>query len=298
VPTLPDYLVGFESDLVARNRAPQTVTTYLKAAHQFIAWLEDQGHSTEANEVSANDVRGWLGHLHSRVAPATVAQRFRSLQQFMNFVVSEGDSGLAASPMARLKPPSVPEKPIPILSAADLGALRRTCTSTDFESRRDAAILELFIDTGARLGEIADARLEDLDTRAKRLLVVVKGRHTREKTFSDHAVKVLERYLRARKSHPNADSDFLWVGKRGRLKSQGVRRVLERRAREAGLDHIHPHQFRHTFAHRFLMAGGNDSELMTLMGWRSRAMLDRYGAVAATERAIDSYQRLSRAGRL
>jgi site-specific recombinase XerD len=298
MPTLPDYLVGFESDLVARNRAPQTVRTYLKAAHQFIAWLEEQGRSTEASEVSANDVRGWLGDLHARVAPATVAQRFRSLQQFYNFVVEEGDSGLKASPMARLKPPTVPEKPIPILSDDDLAALRRTCKGTGFEDRRDAAILELFIDTGARLGEIADARLDHLDTRAKRLLVVVKGRHAREKTFSDRAVKVLERYLRARKSHPHAESEYLWVGKRGRLKSQGVRRVVERRAREAGLDHVHPHQFRHTAAHRWLRAGGNDSELMSLMGWKSRSMLDRYGAVAANERAFDSFHRLVREGRL
>ncbi len=66
----------------------------------------------------------------------------------------------------------------------------------------------------------------------------------------------------------------------------------------AGLPPIHPHQFRHGFAHAFLAAGGQETDLMRLAGWSSRAMLQRYGAAAADERARDAYRKLSPMDRL
>jgi hypothetical protein len=65
----------------------------------------------------------------------------------------------------------------------------------------------------------------------------------------------------------------------------GLVRMLERRGREAGLPRLHPHQFRHTFAHQWLAEGGGETDLMRLAGWKSRAMLQRYGASAA-ERVV------------
>jgi site-specific recombinase XerD len=290
---LQDYITAFESDLAARNRSPQTVTTYLLAVNQFLTWLEESGRSMVAAQITPNDVRSWLGHLHERVAPATVAQRFRSLQQFLKFVVEEGDSGLETSPMARLKPPSVPEKPIPILAEEDLRALLGACGGTRFDDRRDTALVRMFIDTGARLSEIANARTADLDLPERALHVVTKGRHEKVKYFGPRTSLALDRYLRVRKERTYADSEWLWIGKRGRLNPTGVRQVLQRRAEQAGLGHVHPHQFRHTFAHRWLAAGNHEGELMRLMGWKSRQMIDRYGASAADERARESYRRFA-----
>jgi integrase len=64
----------------------------------------------------------------------------------------------------------------------------------------------------------------------------------------------------------------LWLGSRGRptLDADGVKAMLQRRGADAGITDLHPHAFRHTWAHAFRAAGGNEGDLMLLGGWRSR----------------------------
>ena len=61
---------------------------------------------------------------------------------------------------------------------------------------------------------------------------------------------------------------------------------------DAGIEHINPHRFRHTFAHEAKSRGMSDGDLMVIAGWQSPQMLHRYGASAAADRARDSHRRL------
>jgi hypothetical protein len=114
------------------------------------------------------------------------------------------------------------------------------------------------------------------------------------------AARALDRYLPERRRHPYVDTLRLWLGSRGRptIDADGVKAMLKRRAADAGIADLHPHAFRHTWAHAFRAAGGNEGDLMLLGGWRSRAMLDRYGKAAAADRAADAYRRLSLGDRI
>jgi len=85
---------------------------------------------------------------------------------------------------------------------------------------------------------------------------------------------------------------------RGGLTPDGARERMAALGARAGLDHLHPHRFRHTFAHDFLMAGGQERDLKRLAGWTSDVMLERYGASAADARAKSAAQKLKRGDRV
>ncbi len=82
------------------------------------------------------------------------------------------------------------------------------------------------------------------------------------------------------------------------MTADGVREGMKVRGAMAGIHNLHPHRFRHTFAHDFLMKGGQERDLKRLNGWTSDVMLERYGASAADARAKAAAQRMKRGDRV
>lgn len=99
--------------------------------------------------------------------------------------------------------------------------------------------------------------------------------------------------------HRWAHLDALFLTQRGALSTDGAWERIKVRAQQAGLkDRMHPYRFRHTFAHDFLISGGQERDLKRLAGWSSDVMLERYGASAAERRAQEATRRLRRGDRV
>lgn len=246
----------------------------------------------EVSNIRGEHVEAFTEYLLGRWKPATAANRYKSLRVFFNWCVAEGE--IAASPMMKMHPPGTGEQRMRVLTVEELRLLLKAADGPDFDERRDTALLMAFIDTGARLSEIVNLTTTDVDLDQGVLRVIGKGNRARDLPLGAKAIKALDRYERVRRAHPQSHLDWFWLGRKGGVTQTGVQQMLRRRAERADIGRIHPHLFRHSFAHAYLAAGGGETNLMALTGWQDRSMLQRYAA----ERARAEHRRLSPGDRL
>jgi integrase/recombinase XerC len=284
---------SWQRSLKARNLSAKTISTYLASAEDFGYYLTRAGGPYNLAEITRAHVESYIGDLLSTKSAATASVRYRSLQQFFRWALEEEE--IDRTPMERMRPPVIPEKPVDILPDEQLKRLLKVCAGKDFADRRDTAIIRLFFDTGIRRAELAGLMLDDVDMDVDQVTVLGKGRRSRTVPLSPKTAQALERYFRVRAFHSHAKRPELWLGDQGRgpLGYDGIGQMLERRSRQAGLGRIHPHQLRHTSVDVWLRNGGSEGEAMRLFGWKSRQMLNRYAAATADERARDAHRRMA-----
>lgn len=307
---LTDAIASFARALKAENKSPQTVErVYVPRLRQFSSWLESQGMPTTLEGIKREHIETYVLWLQTvavgrkttapGLMPATVSISYRTLRGFFNWTVRE--DLLPRSPMDKMRAPSVPVEPPAILTDDEVRRLLRACEGKHFDDRRDMALIRFLLDSGARRGEVASLRVEDLDWDMGVVHIgaeASKSKRGRAAPFGRKTAQAFDRYLRERNRHSHADAPWLWLGKRGRLTDSGILQVVERRGNAAGIPGLHPHRFRHQFAHSMKADGFATEDLMRLGGWRDPGSLARYGHSAADERALAAYRNRAPGDRL
>jgi site-specific recombinase XerD len=108
---LSPLLRSFERHLRAANRSERTIASYLESLRQAEAFLAARGKGLA--DARRADLEAFLGDLLTRRAAGTVATRYKVLRILYSWLEEEDE--IAANPMARVKPPIVPEQPVPVV---------------------------------------------------------------------------------------------------------------------------------------------------------------------------------------
>jgi site-specific recombinase XerD len=282
-PDLPDLVESWEISLVAANKSPTTVSSYLRGVNLYLRWCREGGHPLHLTRAQ---VQRYMAELTASGKEAnTVRLRQASLRAFARWLVEEDE--LAEDPLLGLKPPKLPTKVVEALTDDQLRELIKACKGATFRHKRDEALVRLLSETGLRASECLAMTMADVDL--KRGMVTVrrgKGGKGRVAPFSPQAAAALDRYLRARRSHKLAATPSFWLGAHNKgFAYHGLNDTLRDRAKTAGISNFHLHLLRHTAATRWLAAGGSEGGLMAVAGWSNRSMMDRYVGASAAERA-------------
>ncbi len=297
-PDLLAVLPSWELALEGAHRSSKTITAYFDSVRRLAAYL-----TREKLSPGAPAIRGFLVAERLRTSPESAQKHYRHLHAFFGWMEKEGDL-IAASPMRKVEKPKVGEKAKPFFTEDDILALLRVTKGNDFESRRDYAIIRAFIDTGVRVSGLAGLRFEppDVSLSQRRMLVTLKGGDQHWVPLGSKACVAIDRYLRVRARHSRPGSPWLWLGTRGHqidhFGASGIRQMLARRGKQAGIEGCHPHRFRHTFSDAWLANGGNVDDLMNIAGWSSITMPLRYAKGRGVARAAEAHRRLSPGDRL
>jgi site-specific recombinase XerD len=298
---------SFERSLRVVGRSENTIYSYGLSVRLLTEWLEAHDRPVTVN-VARDDIESFLveqrtrrtitdnmGRSHVGGSGATALVRFKSLQAFFKYVVEREE--LDVSPMVGIKAPETVDRPPAIVDDDVVRKLLAARKGKSMEERRDAALLRVFFDTGCRLSEVAGLRINDVDMKHQDIRVTGKGDRVRVIPFGNNTYLALEGYLLALERAGKAE-EWLWIGRYGRMSTSGISDILHRVCDDAGLPRLHWHQFRHTFAHSWLVAGNNEGDLVELAGWRSRTMVDVYARSAKVQRAHDAKRRTSLGDRL
>ncbi len=288
-------------ELQLRNLSPRTVRLYAYTLNRLMAHLR-RGQPEDAAApfaaLTSGVVRGYVtarmeqstvyaNHRNRpsedrRLSRATLHQEIRIFRSFGTWLHENG----YPNPFVDLKLPKLPKNLIEILTDEEIKYLFSVYNPDTHFGARWQAIVAFFLDTGVRIGELVTLILENVDLQNFRAKVVGKGSKERYVVFGNRTHRLLSRYFNVFRGSSPSPYAFLTLEGEG-FTIGGLQNIVKNVRKKSGIVRLHCHLFRHTFATKFLLDGGNAFELQALLGHESLEMTRRYTHLA---------QQLSRVG--
>src|SRR3990167_8102404 len=263
----------FIEHLRSKKRTTSTVLAYGKDIEQLIEFLEElkKAHVTE---VKAEDIRSFLAKLQNKgYTPKSLSRKLNSTKTFFRFLkvqeyITDDPASLVDHTKFEAKPPR-------ILTPIEYRALREAAR----DDKRIAAIIEVLLQTGIRIGELSNLRTDDVffgeNGREGHLYIrPLENRLERTVPLNKAAETALKRYLEVRTKTPNKT---LFVTKTGKpLLVRNIRTAIDRYYKKAGITGAKVNDLRHTWVAHHLSSGASLVLISKVAGHKRLSTTERY----------------------
>jgi integrase/recombinase XerD len=274
-----DYLVSCRARGLANKTIASVYTPVL--IRKFAPWARQEGVE-RVEDVTQRVVDRWTAGLHARgLKAASIHSYTRTLNGFLTWARKDG-----AQIEARGQLPKLHQRVVRTLTRQEIHHVEDQAAN-----ERDALIVRLLADTGIRVGELCALRVGDLSPRTGQptLLINGKGAKQRQVPLSPVLADRLRRHIRRRPAGARTDHVFLSrqrskVGDYAPLQPSGVEQFMRELGLKAGIQGLHPHLLRHSYATHCLAQNMNVEVLRRILGHEDTTLISRtYGHLVTAD---------------
>jgi len=259
------------------GRGARTCEAYARDLEFFASFL-----GRDIALAQRSDIKAFVLDLAGkrRYQPAAIRRKLVALRRFFRYLVVEAKRD--DDPTVGVEAPKLPKRLPIVLDEDAVARLMRAPAAagqTDFQRRRDRAILEVLYASGIRRAEVASLNLPDVDLKRRVMRVVGKGDKQRVVLINGAAAEAMGHYLALR---PRTPDEAFFVGRRGtRLGVRAVWEIVKTFEKLSGIAlHASPHVLRHSFATHLLENGADLMTIKELLGHESLATTQIYTNVS------------------
>ena len=272
-----DLIASFVSSLNVQGRSQKTIKRYVYVISRFM-----KAANTTTRSVTVYHIRDWLAAEKKRgIQESTLEGNRTVLSSYFSWLFREGL--IEKNPITNVGVIKVPKKQKKTYSDIDFEKLNQCC-----ESIRDRAIIHFLRSTGCRISEMCGLDRDMVDLEALECVVHGKGNKDRTVYLDPVAGMVLNEYLKQRTD--TSPALFAVMHGQERIQPNGIRVMLKKLGRIAGVDHVHPHKFRRTLATDLARHGMPIQEVANLLGHEKLDTTMRY-VVLNKEEMKHNYRR-------
>ncbi len=276
---LSDAHKEFIEHLKSKKRTSATILAYGKDIEQLISFLEEQ-QKAHVHEVTADDIRNFLTKFEkSGYTKKSLSRKLNSTKTFFRFLKIQ--EYITDNPASIVEHPKFDTKPPRILTPTEYRALRDAAR----DDIRIAAIIEVLLQTGIRIGELANLKVDGVfiasnGKEGNLYIAPQENRLERTVPLNKSAQTALSRYLQVRPKTPNK---ALFITKNGRpLLVRNIRTAIDRFYKKAGIAGAKVNDLRHTWVAHHLSRGISLLLISKIAGHKRLSTTERYLAIIQT----------------
>ena len=275
-----DYL-GYLA--IERGSSSHTVEAYGRDLRRYVAWLREQGVE-DPDAVTSDFIVAYLKSLEDAgLAASSVERALSAIKGFHRFMLR--DQIATKHPAASLPLPKKAERLPEVLSVQQALTLLDQPFPETAAGQRDRAILEVLYGCGLRVSELCGLDTSCVMLDEELIRVFGKGAKERVVPIMGTAKEALFSYLsvwRPELVSARSGSAVFLNQRGGRLTRQSVFSIVERAGRTVGVEGLHPHVLRHSFATHLLEGGADLRVVQELLGHASVSTTQLYTHVDRT----------------